>query len=168
MLLVKTTAPLRGETPPNKSFIVSSHQNGFRGESAGVCVFAGMSLQLSNTLAMCAVINEPSMLRLLRHFTAVAAGNPGRQTASGNTRSPQNQVQKHPSEQRRFKASVFQTWSWILQTASAITPRGRPPPRRVHVQAGSVLQTSLLLRATELSNIYCLVKVSVRNDDISY
>lgn len=30
------------------------------------------------------------------------------------------------------------------------------------VLAGSVVQTALLFRTTELSNIYCLVKVSVR------
>lgn len=35
------------------------------------------------------------------------------------------------------------------------------------VLAGSVVQTELLFRTTELSNIYCLVKVSVRNYDIS-
>lgn len=29
------------------------------------------------------------------------------------------------------------------------------------------MQTALLFRTTELSNIYCLVKVSVRNYDIS-
>lgn len=35
------------------------------------------------------------------------------------------------------------------------------------VLAGSGEQTALLFRTTELSNIYCLVKVSVRNYDIS-
>lgn len=38
----------------------------------------------------------------------------------------------------------------------------------MHVLAGTVVQTALLFRATELSNIYCLVKVSVRNYDISH
>lgn len=38
---------------------------------------------------------------------------------------------------------------------------------RERVLAGRVVQTALLFRTTELSNIYCLVKVPVRNYDIS-
>lgn len=38
----------------------------------------------------------------------------------------------------------------------------------MHVLASAIVQTALLFRATELLNIYCLVKVLERNYDISH
>lgn len=61
-------------------------------------------------------------------------------------------------------ASCISNLNRVWQSKPSAITRSEPCER---VLASSVVQTTPLFRTTELSNIYCLVKVSVRNFNIS-